>query len=157
MQNSTNRPIVVVEDDESDLELLQIAFERANTTQPVVALRDGQQALDYLLREGEFAGRVGHDPEFVLLDIKMPRVTGLEVLKAMRESDALRDIPVVAFTSSVQEQDVVRAYDLGISAYVVKPTDFTEYTRNIANIKAVWGSLNESPPEFRQRVHKSES
>jgi CheY-like chemotaxis protein len=145
----SRRPILVVEDNPNDLELLEMALELGRTTHPVVSVADGQEALDYLLREGRFADRTGHDPEFVLLDIKMPRVNGLEVLASMRAHPALRGIPVIALTSSREESDIERAYEMGINGYVVKPADFREFAQNIATIGSVWGRLNEIPPEFR--------
>jgi CheY-like chemotaxis protein len=152
---SMNRPILVAEDNPGDLELLILALERCNTRQEIVAVEDGQQALDYLRREGEFRSHTDREPDFVLLDVKMPRVTGLEVLEAMRADPKLRHIPVVALTSSREEQDIARAYELGVNGYVVKAADFSNFRRDIAGIRAMWGHLNEAPPRFRPKAELS--
>jgi CheY-like chemotaxis protein len=150
-----NRPILIAEDNPGDLELLLLALERCNTRQDVVAVDDGQQALDYLNRAGDFRQRTDKDPEFVLLDIKMPRVTGLEVLESMRSNPELRHIPVIALTSSREETDIARAYELGVNGYVVKAADFGAFRRDIAGVRAMWGHLNEAPPSFRLRAAPS--
>src|SRR4051794_21532558 len=115
------KPILLVEDDKRDLELTLVALERSQRANEVIVVRDGAQALDYLLREGDFRGRDEAKPAGVLMDVKLPKVNGLEVLQTVRSTPTLRSIPVVMLTSSQEESDVVKSYDLGVNAYVVKP------------------------------------
>ncbi len=140
------KPILLVEDDKRDLELTLIALERSQLANDVVVLRDGAQALEYLQREGEHAGRVEGNPAVILLDLKLPKVTGLEVLQAVRASPALRSIPVVMLTSSQEESDVLQSYELGVNAYVVKPVAFEQFVSAIAELGVFWAVLNEPPP-----------
>jgi len=146
------KPILLVEDNPNDLELTLIALAKSQLANEVVVVRDGAEALDYLRRQGEFAERTVGNPAVILLDLKLPKVDGLEVLKIIRETDALRSIPVVMLTSSKEEQDVVRSYELGVNAYVVKPVDFTEFVRAIADLGIFWAVLNEPPPGSRRYV-----
>jgi len=111
-----------------------------------VVARDGAEALDYLHRRGEFDGRQLGNPAVILLDLKLPKVDGLEVLKEIRTTADLRSVPVVMLTSSKEEQDVIRSYELGVNAYVVKPVDFNEFVRAIADLGIFWAVLNEPPP-----------
>lgn len=143
------RPILIVEDSQNDLELLLIAMERSRIPNPVVVVADGQEALDYLQREGRFSDRQTLDPEFIILDIKMPKVSGLEALQVIRGSPSLNLIPVVIFTSSRQEVDVLQAYNLGVNAYVIKDTDYEAFTAAVGRITSMWASHNETPPSFR--------
>lgn len=140
------KPILLVEDDRRDLELTLIALERSQLANDVVIVRDGAAALDYLHREGDFAGREEGNPAVILLDLKLPKVNGLEVLKAVRTNDALRAVPVVMLTSSQEESDVVKSYELGVNAYVVKPVDFKQFVSAIADLGMFWAVLNEPPP-----------
>jgi len=140
------KPILLVEDDKRDLELTLVALERSQLANDVVVVRDGAQALDYLLREGDYAGRPEGNPAVVLLDLKLPKVNGLEVLKTVRGNDALRSIPVVMLTSSQEESDVLRSYELGVNAYVVKPVEFKQFVTAIADLGVFWAVLNEPPP-----------
>lgn len=140
------KPILLVEDDKRDLELTLVALERSQLANEVIVLRDGAQALDYLLREGDFAGRAEGNPAVILLDLKMPKVNGLEVLQKVRATDALRSVPVVMLTSSQEEADVVRSYELGVNAYVVKPVEFKQFVTAIADLGVFWAVLNEPPP-----------
>ena len=140
------KPILLVEDDKRDLELTLVALERSQLANDVVVMRDGAQALEYLLREGEHAGREEGNPAVILLDLKLPKVTGLEVLQEVRANAALRSIPVVMLTSSQQETDVVRSYELGVNAYVVKPVEFKQFVEAIADLGIFWAVLNEPPP-----------
>jgi len=140
------KPILLVEDDKRDLELTLIALERSQLANEVVVLRDGAQALDYLLREGEHAGRPEGNPAVILLDLKLPKVTGLEVLEAIKADPALRSIPVVMLTSSQEESDVLRSYQLGVNAYVVKPVAFDRFVSAICELGVFWAVLNEPPP-----------
>jgi CheY-like chemotaxis protein len=146
------KPILLVEDDARDLELTLVALERTQLANEVVIARDGAAALEYLLREGEYAQRPAGNPAVILLDLKLPKVNGLEVLQAVRASEALRSIPVVMLTSSQEESDVVRSYALGVNAYVVKPVDFTEFLKAIADLGIFWAVLNEPPPGSRRYI-----
>lgn len=140
------KPILLVEDNPHDLELTLIALSKSQLANQVVICRDGAEALDYLLARGDYAGRSAGNPAVVLLDLKLPKVDGLEVLKTVRETHSLRSMPVVMLTSSKEEQDLVRSYELGVNAYVVKPVDFTEFVRAIADLGIFWAVLNEPPP-----------
>ncbi|MES2530335.1 MAG: response regulator [Pseudomonadota bacterium] len=140
------KPILLVEDDKRDLELTLIALERSQLANEVVVLRDGAQALEYLQREGEHADRAEGNPAVILLDLKLPKVTGLEVLEAVRADAALRSVPVVMLTSSQEESDVLKSYELGVNAYVVKPVEFNQFVSAIAELGVFWAVLNEPPP-----------
>lgn len=140
------KPILLVEDDTRDLELTLVALERSQLANDVVVVRDGAQALDYLKREGSFAGRAEGNPAVVLLDLKLPKVNGLEVLQAVRADPGLRSMPVVMLTSSQEESDVLRSYELGVNAYVVKPVEFRQFVAAIADLGVFWAVLNEPPP-----------
>ncbi|MBI5270173.1 MAG: response regulator [Burkholderiales bacterium] len=140
------KPILLVEDDKRDLELTLVALERSQLANDVVITRDGAQALDYLLRQGEYAGRAEGNPAVVLLDLKLPKVNGLEVLTTVRASETLRAVPVVMLTSSQEESDVLRSYELGVNAYVVKPVEFKQFVAAIAELGIFWAVLNEPPP-----------
>jgi CheY-like chemotaxis protein len=144
--NEMLKPILLVEDNPHDLELTLIALSKSQLANQVVICRDGAEALDYLMQRGEYAGRNAGNPAVVLLDLKLPKVDGLEVLKTVRETLNLRSMPVVMLTSSKEEQDLVRSYELGVNAYVVKPVDFTEFVRAIADLGIFWAVLNEPPP-----------
>ena len=140
------KPILLVEDDKRDLELTLVALERSQLANDVVVVRDGAQALDYLQRQGDHAGRPEGNPAVVLLDLKLPKVNGLEVLKAVRGDEQLRSIPVVMLTSSQEESDVLKSYELGVNAYVVKPVEFKQFVSAIAELGVFWAVLNEPPP-----------
>jgi CheY-like chemotaxis protein len=140
------KPILLVEDDKRDLELTLIALERSQLANEVITLRDGAQALDYLLREGDHAERTEGNPAVILLDLKLPKVTGLEVLEAIKANPALRSVPVVMLTSSQEESDVLRSYQLGVNAYVVKPVAFDRFVSAISELGVFWAVLNEPPP-----------
>ncbi len=140
------KPILLVEDDARDLELTLLALERSQLANDVIIVRDGAQALDYLLREGEHADRPEGNPAVVVLDLKMPKVNGLEVLQKVRDTASLRSVPVVMLTSSEEEADVVRSYELGVNAYVVKPVEFKRFVTAIADLGVFWAVLNEPPP-----------
>ena len=140
------KPILLVEDDKRDLELTLVALERSQLANDVVVVRDGAQALDYLQRQGDYAERSEGNPAVVLLDLKLPKVNGLEVLKAVRADEQLRAIPVVMLTSSQEESDVLKSYELGVNAYVVKPVEFKQFVTAIADLGVFWAVLNEPPP-----------
>jgi CheY-like chemotaxis protein len=140
------KPILLVEDDPRDLELTLVALERSQLANEVVIVRDGEAALEYLTRSGEYASRNEGNPAVVLLDLKLPKVNGLEVLQTVRSTEALRSIPVVMLTSSHEESDVLRSYQLGVNAYVVKPVEFKQFVEAIADLGIFWAVLNEPPP-----------
>lgn len=148
------KPILLVEDNLHDLELTLVALERSQLANEVIVLRDGAEALDYLHRRGDYQGRDEGNPAVMLLDLKLPRVDGLEVLKVVRETAALRSIPVVMLTSSREEPDLNRAYELGVNAYVVKPVEFKEFVSAISDLGIFWAVLNEPPPGSLRSVRK---
>nr|WP_244979141.1 response regulator [Cupriavidus plantarum] len=143
------RPILLVEDNPDDIELTLIALERSRLANPVVSVRDGAEALDYLRREGNWATRLEENPAVILLDKKLPKIDGHEVLKAVRDDERLRRIPVVMLTSSREERDLLRSYDLGVNAYVVKPVEFDDFMAAINDLGVFWAVLNEPPPYQR--------
>jgi len=140
------KPILLVEDNPNDLELTLIALEKSQLANDVVITRDGAEALDYLLSKGKYADRPPGNPAVVLLDLKLPKVDGLEVLRTIRTEGPLKSLPVVMLTSSREEQDLVRSYEFGVNAYVVKPVDFPEFVRAIGDLGVFWAVLNEPPP-----------
>ena len=149
--NSLKR-ILLVDDSPRDTELALDALEAYKLANEVVALRDGAEALDYLYRRGEFAGRANGHPAVILLDLKMPRVDGLEVLRQIKGDPALKMIPVVVMTSSREEQDVVNSYQLGVNAYVVKPVKFHEFVDAVKLVGGFWAVINEPPPGSTRRL-----
>lgn len=138
--------ILVVEDSEQDIELTLAALEGHNVANEVDIARDGAEALDYLLRRGAFADRIGDLPVVILLDLKMPRVDGLEVLRQIKANPELKKIPVVMLTSSREEQDLVTSYELGANAYVVKPVNFQQFMESVKQLGCFWAVINEPPP-----------
>ncbi|HXD00198.1 MAG TPA: response regulator [Verrucomicrobiae bacterium] len=138
--------ILLVEDSEKDIELALAALGEHNLANEVIVVRDGAEALDFLFRRGEFADRTPGLPVVVLLDLKMPKVDGLDVLKQVKNDPELKRIPVVMMTSSREEQDLVKSYALGANAYVVKPVDFQQFVDSIKQIGFFWAILNEPPP-----------
>ncbi len=147
----TPNKILLIEDNHSDIELTRRALVKNHISNELVVLEDGQEALDYLFGEGEYA-RQSPDllPALVLLDLNLPRVGGLEVLRRIRGAERTRRLPVVILTSSVEEQDMASGYDLGTNSYVQKPVDFTRFTQAILQLGLYWLILNEPPPEVRQ-------
>lgn len=146
------KPILLVEDSPNDLELTLIALERSQLANDVVVARDGAEALDYLFRKGEHEERRQGNPAVILLDLKLPKIDGLEVLKTVRENPELKSVPVVMLTSSNEESDLIRAYDLGVNAYVVKPVIFQDFLRAISDLGVFWAVVNEPPPGSLRRV-----
>ncbi len=140
------KPILLVEDNLNDLELVLDALKRNKLVNRIVSARHGGEALDYLYRRGTFAGREDDDPIFILLDLKMPKVDGLEVLRQIKTYDRLRMIPVVMLTSSNEESDLVKSYSLGVNSYVVKPVDFGRFVDVIRQLGLFWAVINEPPP-----------
>ena len=140
------RCILLVEDDPNDTELIIMTLEENKLANEVVHVRDGKEALDYLKRLGPFASKQGEYPALVILDLKLPKVSGLEVLTEMRNDEKLKVIPVVIFTSSQEEQDIVDGYRLGTNGYVVKPLDFHQFVEAVKQTGVFWGIINEPPP-----------
>ena len=138
--------ILMVEDDPKDVELTLMALEDYNLANEVIVTRDGEQALDYLYYRGEYKTRSNGNPAVMLLDLKLPKVDGLEVLKQIKSDGDLRMIPVVVLTSSKEEKDMVASYKLGVNAYVVKPVDFHEFVNAIKELGVFWAIINEPPP-----------
>jgi len=138
--------ILIVEDDPRDVELTLTALEEYNLANAVVVARDGQEALDYLYRRGQFNTRSDGNPAVMLLDLKLPKIDGLEVLKQVRSDEYLKMIPVVVLTSSHEEKDMMRSYKLGVNAYVVKPVDFHEFVNAVKELGVFWAVINEPPP-----------
>ena len=140
------RTILLAEDSSQDVELTLEALAEHKLANNVVVVRDGVEALEYLRCEGPHAGRAGGLPAVLLLDIKMPRMDGIEVLEAVRSDDRLKLLPVVMLTSSREEPDLTRCYALGVNAYVVKPVAFSEFVAAARHIGVFWALLNEQPP-----------
>ena len=138
--------ILMVEDDSKDVELTLTALEDYNLANEVVVARDGEEALDYLYCRGKFSTRSHDNPAVILLDLKLPKVDGLEVLKQIKSDENLRFIPVVVLTSSKEEKDLVTSYKLGVNAYVVKPVDFHQFVNAIKELGMFWAIVNEPPP-----------
>jgi CheY-like chemotaxis protein len=146
------KPILLVEDDLNDVELTLTALADHNLADDVFAVRDGAQALDYIFRRGEFEARPEGQPAVMLLDIKMPKVDGLEVLRQVRSDERMRLLPVVMLTSSREERDLLASYQLGINAYVVKPVGLAAFQNAVKEIGIFWGLINEPPPGSVKRA-----
>jgi DNA-binding response OmpR family regulator len=138
--------ILLVEDDPKDVELTMTALGEYNLSNEVVVASDGEEALDYLYCRGKYLRRSGENPAVLLLDLKLPKVDGLEVLRTVKSDESLMIIPVVVLTSSREEQDMVASYKLGVNAYVVKPVDFHEFVNAIKELGIFWALINEPPP-----------
>ena len=138
--------ILLVEDNENDIMLTLSALKENNLANDVQVLRDGEEALDYLFRRGKYKELLPGKPAVILLDLKMPKIDGLEVLQVIKSDKKLRTIPVVVLTSSNIESDLIKSYEFGANAYVVKPVDFQEFVRAIKELGVFWAILNEPPP-----------
>jgi CheY-like chemotaxis protein len=143
--------ILMVEDDPRDVELSLTALADYNLANEVVVTRDGAEALDYLYSRGNYSTRSNDNPAVILLDLKLPKVDGLEVLQQIKSDDKLKMIPVVVLTSSREEKDMVASYKFGVNAYVVKPVDFHEFVNAIKELGAFWAIINEPPPGSSKR------
>lgn len=143
---NTLRPILLVEDNLQDIELTLAALKRNNVANEVIVARHGGEGLDYLFHRGQFKDRPLGQPVVVFLDLKMPKVDGLEVLRVIKADPLLKAVPVVMLTSSREEADLVRSYELGVNAYVVKPVGFEQFTDAIRQLGMFWAVLNEPPP-----------
>jgi CheY-like chemotaxis protein len=138
--------ILLAEDNADDIELTLLAFKQNKLANNITVVRDGEAALDFLYARGDYASRPKGNPVLVLLDLKMPKVDGLDVLREMKSNPELRTIPVVVLTSSRMESDLLESYNLGVNAYVVKPVDFGEFVEAVKNLGIFWILLNETPP-----------
>jgi len=138
--------ILLVEDDSKDVDLTLTALGEYNLANEVVVVRDGAEALDYLYARGAYGSRAKENPAVLLLDLKLPKVDGLEVLRQIRSDDRLKLIPVVVLTSSREERDIVASYRLGVNAYVVKPVDFHQFVNAVKELGVFWAVINEPPP-----------
>ncbi len=138
--------ILLAEDNENDIELTLVALEKYRLANEVVVVRDGEEALDYLYRRGQYSPRDEGNPAVVLLDLKMPKVSGMEVLRQIKSDDDLKMIPVVVLTSSREERDLLEGYKLGVNGYVVKPVNFHEFVDAVKELGMYWGVINEPPP-----------
>jgi len=150
---SRSRIILLVEDNPDDVELTLLAFEQSKIINDIVVATDGQEALDYLFATGKHTQRdPARLPEVVLLDLKLPKIDGLDVLRRMRGDERTRRLPVVVLTSSKEEQDVLRSYDLGANSFVQKPVDFAEFIDAARHLGLYWLVLNEVPPQGRGKL-----
>ncbi|WP_311274925.1 response regulator [Methylobacterium sp. WCS2018Hpa-22] len=140
------KPILLVEDNPNDIELTLAALEANQLANEIIICRDGAEALDFVYRRGAYESRAVQAPAVILLDLKLPKVDGIEVLAAVKGDPQTRSIPVVMLTSSREETDVVRSYDLGVNAFVVKPVGFNEFFKAIQELGVFWAVLNEPPP-----------
>jgi CheY-like chemotaxis protein len=147
---NTLRSVLLVEDNPNDVELTLTALKEAKLANDVIVAKDGAEALDFLFKRGAHVGRDNIQPAVILLDLKMPKVDGREVLRQIRESTELRLIPVVMLTSSREERDLYESYSNGANAYVVKPVDFDEFITAISKLGVFWALLNEPPPRRSQ-------
>lgn len=145
MRHGPLRTILLVEDNPVDAEMTMDALRDANLANPVVHVEDGVDCMDWLYARGAFAHRQGDDPAVVLLDIKMPRMNGLEVLTQMRADDRFRRTPVVILSSSREESDLVHSWDLGVNAYVIKPVDVEQFFQAVRTLGQFWAVLNQAP------------
>lgn len=140
-------PILLVEDDPNDVELTLTALTENNLANKVVSVRDGEEALDYLYKQGKYESRPDGNPIVILLDLKMPKVDGLEVLRQIKQDSNLKLIPVVILTSSSMDKDLVESYKLGANAYLVKPVDFYNFIEAVKKVGVFWALINEPPPD----------
>ena len=149
---ATLKRILLVEDNPNDAELTMEALSRHNLANDVTWVHDGAEALDYLYCREQFAGRESINPVVILLDLKLPRVDGLEVLARVKSDERLRIIPVVVLTSSREDRDLVESYKLGVNAYVVKPVNFKEFINAVSELGVFWAMINEPPPPQRKEA-----
>jgi two-component system, response regulator len=146
----TNKTILLIEDNPSDIDLTKRALEKGHIANEMVVVSDGQEALDYLFGKGEYTGRDTSDlPALTLLDLKLPKVSGLDVLRQIRSTPATHRMPVVILTSSREEHDMAAGYDLGVNSYIRKPVDFEHFVHCAAQLGLYWLVLNEGPPKVK--------
>ena len=142
----TAKRILLADDNPNDVELALCALEELGMAEAVAVVRDGEEALDYLLRRGQYTAREPGNPDVAVLDLKMPKVNGLQVLEEVKADPGLRSIPAVMLTSSREERDLVASYRAGANAYIVKPVDFEKFVQAVKDIGSFWGGVNEPPP-----------
>lgn len=140
------RDVLVVDDNENDVELMMLGLRTLNLANRIVVARDGVDALDYLYRRGRHAQRQGELPLFMLLDLRMPRMDGIDLLRELRLDHAMHSVPVIVMSSSKEDPDLRRCYELGINAYVVKPVDVDQFSRTVSQLGLFWALINEPPP-----------
>ncbi|MEO8331389.1 MAG: response regulator [Gallionella sp.] len=138
--------VLLVEDNPNDVEMTLEAFSECNLANEVVVVRDGQEALDYLFRQGAFSERPHGNPAVIMLDLKLPKIAGIDVLRRIKSDANLKTVPVVIMTSSREERDVEEGYRLGVNAYVVKPVDFQQFVEAVKGLGVFWALINQSPP-----------
>lgn len=148
---TSTKPILLAEDNPRDAELALAAMEEYHLADKVILCHDGAEVLDYLYCRGQFKTRLHGNPAVVFLDLKMPKIDGLEVLRTIKNDQTLRPIPVVMLTSSREERDLVESYALGANAYVVKPVEFHQFLKAVKELGIFWGVINEPPPEGSSR------
>ena len=144
---TTLKTILYAEDSSFDVELTRNVLKKNNILNPLIVVKDGVETMDYLLRTGEYEGRPAGNPGLILLDLKMPRMDGLEVLDALKKDERFKAIPIVMLTSSREESDLIKGYNLGVNAYVVKPVDFKDFAQAIKEIGIFWAIINEVPKD----------
>ena len=149
------KPILLVEDNPKDLELTLLALQKSNLANAVVCIRDGAEALEYLFREGAYQSRPPGNPAVVLLDLKLPKVDGIQVLERVKKDPGLGSVPIVMLTTSREERDLVQSYEVGVNAYVVKPVGFKDFISAIQDLGVFWAVLNEPPPDGSTTAKKS--
>jgi two-component system response regulator len=146
MSTPEEMEILLVEDNPNDVELTMRALRTQNLAQKVFVVKDGAEALDFIFATGTFAHRrIEHRPKVVLLDLKLPKVDGIEVLRRMKSDERTRHTPVVMLTSSQEDRDVLATYNLGVNSYIVKPVDFTNFVQAVSELGVYWGTLNKVP------------
>src|SRR5882724_4268503 len=144
--NAEVKTILLAEDDPNDVELTLRALEEHNLANKVAVVHDGEEALDYLYRRGKFKACVNGNPIFMLLDLKMPKLNGIEVLRQMKADEKLKMIPIIVLSSSREAPDLAECYQLGVNAYVVKPVDFHDFIKAVKELGVFWAAINEPPP-----------
>ena len=147
------KTILLAEDSPQDVEMTLTALAEHNLANEVIVVNDGAEALDYLYRRGKYQARVAGNPGVVLLDLKMPKVSGMDVLRTIKQDETLRSIPIVMLTSSREESDLVNSYRLGVNAYVVKPVAFEAFIKAVKELGVFWALINEPPPGDARRLH----
>jgi len=157
MTGTDTQTILLVDDDEQDVELMLIGLETCSLPAQVEVARDGAQALEYLRCQGSYTERKGGNPTLILLDLKMPKVDGFDVLREVRHDSRFEFIPIIALTSSRERQDVENSYRLGANSYVVKPVDFESFITTVAEIGQFWTQLNQTPQSFSPSCSRKET
>lgn len=145
MNELTPVEILLAEDNPADAEMTMRALKKRKLANRLVWVKDGAEALDYLFCRGAYAGRAAGNPKVILLDLKMPKLDGIEVLRRIKETDQTRPIPVVMLTSSKEESDIVRSYELGVNSYIVKPVDFDKFVEEVSKLGVYWTVMNKVP------------